>query len=177
MKKANASSRKRSRLTQGLGLSTNNPHLVRLIHTHPEISIHLRGDPGLENEGNQNQAEFCELTKAAVLKYQQQKGLKPDGIVGIMTWRSMGHDPVLLSGLAQERRSGALEEHPGIDFSSPARIRISAGATPSVTIRFPRTMRERPIGGLAGDPGLGPRQRGGGLNGDPRPGPRPRPHC
>ena len=138
------------RLRQALGLSTNNPHLVRLIHTHPEVSIHLRGQPDLENEGTEDQAEFTNLTKIAVVKFQQQKGIRADGIVDIKTWRALGHDPVLLRQWAQGGRRGGLEGIPGIE---------------------PPT--EMHTGGLDGCQGFGPRA-GRGLPGDPGPGPRPR---
>ena len=38
--------------------------------------------------------EFCNETRASVRKFQKEKGLKADGIVGPLTWMALGYNPL-----------------------------------------------------------------------------------
>ena len=154
-KKQKGSSRRLAGLTVGPDYPINNPHLVRLIHAHPGISIHL-------NEGKEC---FCEATNEAVMKYQIEKGLKADGIVGPQTWLAMGHNLDELvkiaspDGSSPEMCDGGLEGNPGGHFPipkpNPDRLRPQRGGGGGGRGEF------------YGNPSVGPPQRGGGLEGNP----------
>jgi len=173
-------SRKRLRMKQAARLSTNNPHLIRILRTHPEILIHIRDKHDSENIDVSNNIEIDDLYTPAILKFQEAKGLKRDGIIGPKTWRAMGYDLSDFNNLANECITGGLEGDPP---TPPRRShRRRRGLEGNVTIA-PR-VRPQDIGrgggggrGLEGDPIIGgpearlrPQNRGG-LDGEPTTGP------